>query len=230
MPKASDLVVDEIRRRVIRERLPVGYRLPTELELMEQHGLGRVTVREALRVLERDGLIEVKRGPKGGIFVTKPDVRQLGSAFALLFAIRDTRLGHFSTFRGYVEPVVARLAAMNATDEQRENLVRATEQGRAESTSRAVDFHSMVAEMCGNDMFEFMIDAINVSFERHFRHDMITETDREDTDFAHRRIAQKIAAGDADGAERAMSSHLLAYDEYLKKNGLTEEPLFPEGV
>ena len=124
IPKASDVVIAEIRERILFHRLPVGTRLPNETELMEQYGLGRVTIREALRVLERDGLVDIRRGPTGGIFVRHTDISQVSDAMAMLFRFSDTTLGEASEFRSLLEPRVARLAALNATDAQLEQIAK----------------------------------------------------------------------------------------------------------
>ncbi|MCZ4497556.1 MAG: hypothetical protein JWQ74_109 [Marmoricola sp.] len=192
---------------------------------MEEHGLGRVTVREALRILERDGLVEVRRGPSGGIFVRHAEIRQVSEALALLFSFRDTTLGEFAAFRLLVEPRVAHLAATHATQEQRLGLVRAAE---AEvDTPRTADIHSLIAEACGNDVFEFVLKSMHSSLVGHFRFELITPEHREATNRAHMKIAQAIADSDAEAAENAMRRHLKTYAAYLRENSLDSEPIFP---
>jgi DNA-binding FadR family transcriptional regulator len=225
IPKASDLVVSSIRNKILFERLPVGTRLPSEVELMEENGLGRVTVREALRILERQGLVEVRRGPSGGIFVRHADIRQVSEALALLFSLRDTTLGEFADFRQLVEPRVAYLAAVNASDEQRAALVRAAES--EQDTARTADMHSLIADACGNDVFEFVVKSMHSSLAGHFRYDHITPENRAETALAHLKIAAAIAAGDARGAEKAMHRHIETYGLYLREHGLDTEPIVP---
>lgn len=64
--RAADLIAGQIRRRIIRGELAVGETLPTENELLTQFGVSRPTLREAIRVLESESLVEVKRGSRGG--------------------------------------------------------------------------------------------------------------------------------------------------------------------
>lgn len=225
IPKASDLVVNSIRNKILFERLPVGARLPSEIELMEEHGLGRVTVREALRILERQGLVEVRRGPNGGIFVRHADIRQVSDALALLFSFRDTTLGEFADFRLLVEPRVAYLAALNASDDQRIALVLAAESEG--DNARTADMHSLIADACGNDVFEFTMKSMHRSLAGHFRHEFITPENRDETARAHLKIAEAIASGDAEVAERSMRRHITTYGLYLREHGLDTEPIVP---
>ncbi|WP_459976700.1 FadR/GntR family transcriptional regulator, partial [Mycobacterium avium] len=72
--RAAEVIAGQIRRRIIRGELGEGEALPTENELLIQFGVSRPTLREAIRVLESESLIEVKRGSRGGIRVSVPRV------------------------------------------------------------------------------------------------------------------------------------------------------------
>lgn len=225
IPKASDVVVAALRHKILSERLDVGTRLPSESELMDEYGFGRVSVREALRILERDGLVDVRRGPHGGIFVRHTDIGKVSEALALMFSFRDTTLGEFATFRLHVEPMVARLAAQNGTPEARAELLK---DAKADlSTKASADLHGRVADLCGNDVFELVMKAMHVSLAGHFRHELISPEHYEATARAHVKIATAIAAGDGDAAEKAMQRHLEVYRDYLKDVELDEEPIVP---
>lgn len=225
IPKASDYVVNAIRSEILGGNLAVGTRLQSETELADRFGLGRVTVREALRLLERDGLVTIRRGPSGGIFVSHPNISQVSEALALLLRMRNTSLGAFAAFRLQVEPLVTELAAINATDEQRERILAVA---RADlGVERTADLHDMVAEASGNDVFEFTLKAMHVALDSHFREERITAENRDGTRRAHERIAERIAARDPAGARAAMERHLLTYQEYLETSGLIDEPVIP---
>lgn len=227
IPKASDVVVAAIRTRIVSQRLPVGTRLPSEVEMMDEYGLGRVTVREALRILERDGLIDVRRGPSGGIFVRHTDISQVSDALALLFSFRDTTLGEFAQFRLQLEPFVAKLAAANATQEQRAGLEEAVAAER--DASRTADVHSLIAAACGNDVFELVLKSMHSSLVGHFRYELITPEHVEATGRAHAKIVKAIVSGEGSTAERAMRRHLETYAQYLAENGLDAQPILPRG-
>lgn len=228
LPKASDLVVRELRAQILDQKLPVGTKLPSEVELAESFGLGRVTIREALRLLERDGLVVMKRGPSGGIFVRHPDVDQVSQAVALLVKLRGTTLGEYAVFRLATEPTIAALAAVNATEEQKQHLVEiASVDVPAGSSSATGDFHEELSAVCGNDFFALTQKATHVALHMHFREEKISDENRGLTLRAHEKIAKLVAAGDADGAKKAMEKHLIAYQEFIRKAGLEGESVIP---
>lgn len=210
---------------ILRRRLPVGTRLPSVDELMVEYGLGRVTVREALRILENDGLIDIRRGPTGGVFVRQVDIRQVSEALGLLFNSNGITIGEFADFRLLVEPEIARLAALNATPEQRSELVNEAETER--EAWQSAGLHNVLAGACGNGVFEFVMKAMQAPLSGHFRHNLISHEDEEITAQAHTKIAKCVADGDAPGAEKAMRRHLVAWKEYIVIHGLENESIFP---
>lgn len=226
LPKASDLVVTALRERIIARRLPVGAQLPSETDLMAEHQVGRVTVREALRLLERDGLIEVRRGTKGGIFVRHPEIHQVSEVITLLFGVNETTLREFVEFRQLVEPTAAALAATNISPEQREQLARMVADD--EDLIRVPDLHVLVAEATGNGVLAVALNALHHPFGEHFRPSKINSDHMRETSAAHSKIARLILEGDADGARRAMSVHIDAYRDYLEREELLDEPIIPE--
>lgn len=227
IPKASDVIVSAVRQRILNERLPVGFRLASEAELMNEFGFGRVTVREALRLLERDGLIEIRRGPGGGIKVRHPDISQVSDAISLVFNMQGVTLREFQAFRLMVEPAVAALAAVHATDEQRKAILESADEDPT-YLGRVVDLHTLIGQAAGNGVVAVVLQALHRPFSMHFREEKISTQDTEATAQAHRKIARAISAGDPVVAERAMKRHLDAYAKYLEEVGLIDEPIVPE--
>ncbi len=229
LTKASEVIVTALRDRILYDRLPVGSQLPSESELMEEFGLGRVTVRESLRLLERDGIIEIRRGPSGGVYVGSPDVMRLSEVFTVLLAIRDTRLREFVQFRWLVEPEAARLAALNATDEQRAALQDAVK-NEGKYFGQTVDIHAMIAEASGNSVLSMSFQAIHDSFVHQHRDSFVRPVDVEGTRKAHARIVSHIVEGRADEAEEAMRKHLRGYEQRMVETGLIDDALVPRSA
>lgn len=228
--KASDVVVSYVRDLIVVGQLPEGERLPSEADLMERFSLGRVTVREALRILERDGLVEPRRGPNGGLFVSHTDIEQVSEALALIFGLRRTTLGEFADFRLQIEPQVARLAAEHASGAQRRDLLASCAVAHPDTGYvYAADFHNLVAKACGNDVYELVVRSMSASLARHFRHELITSRHIDGNHQAHTRIAEHIAAGDATRAEKAMRTHLKHYRAFVFEQNLEGAPIFPLG-
>ena len=234
LAKASDVVVLRLREQIINQRLPKGTPLPSESDLMNLYGVGRVAVREALRLLERDGLIEVRRGAHGGVFVTHPEIHQVSDAVALLFAMRDTTLGEFVEFRQLVEPAAAAEAAKHLSQQHRSEMIQLLEGGGEalheapeDYAARTPDLHFLVAEATGNGVIAVLLNALQGAFVGHYRRAQIEDSHMHGTSAAHRKIASRILAGDAAGAEQAMHVHLAAYKQYLENENLLREPIIP---
>jgi DNA-binding FadR family transcriptional regulator len=115
--KAAALAADELRRRIATGELAPGDRLPSEDGLMAEFDLARTTLREALRILESEGLITVQRGRRGGPRVTRPPIDNLARGLALHLQMEGTTLRDLDTARQVIEPVLAANMASSCTEE-----------------------------------------------------------------------------------------------------------------
>src|ERR1700754_1763588 len=111
--RMSEAIVEQIRGLIRSEQLRPGDRLPSERDLGEQMGVSRVTVREAMRVLEAGGLIEIRVGARGGAIVTTPNSTKLGTGLADLISLSPLTAAEVTEARqvfelGIIPLVVAR--------------------------------------------------------------------------------------------------------------------------
>lgn len=209
VPPAYAAVVDRLRRSIALGIVAPGERLPSERALSTGLGVSRVTVREALRVLQGQGLIVTKRGGSGGAIVT-PLLAHSGDALADA-SVRN-RIERVFEFRLAVETMAARLAAQRRGDADVAILARCQEAVRASERSgdfRRADstFHLAVADASGNPMLRQSIEdaravAFNVLDARPFR------VLREATAAGHGAVLDAIAARRPDAAAEAMAEHL----------------------
>src|SRR4051812_3996312 len=91
--RISEVIVEQVRLLIREGKLVPGDRLPSERSLCERFGVSRVTVREALRVLEANGLVEIRVGARGGAFVTLPSSERLGEGLAELLTLAPMTAG-----------------------------------------------------------------------------------------------------------------------------------------
>lgn len=119
----EDIVI-QVQDAIIKGQLKAGDRLPNERELGGLFGVSRPTLREAIRVLEADGMVEVRRGTNGGTFIAEPKAQQVGQALAALIRFRGATVMELAEFRGNFEAETAYWAAKRATPQQ---IVRLTE-------------------------------------------------------------------------------------------------------
>lgn len=230
VPKASDVLADRLRGEILGRGMQAGDSLPSEAGLIAEHGFSRGTVREALRLLESDGLIEIKRGPHGGIRVARPDLTQVTRSLALRLTLSGTTMRAFSDFRQLVEPAAAAAAAREATEEQRGWLIALADAGtpRSSSWEPSVEFHEALGVCSNNEILRVVIAAFGQELTWHVPGEGLTEQDMADTQRAHRSIARAVAAGDPDRAWKAMLRHLQQFEKVLTEKGRLDEPVLPK--
>ena len=115
--KATDMIADQIRRRIFAGDYQVDEMLPSEAQLVEQTASSSTSVRGALRILETQGLIRVRQGRSGGATVQMPGQAELESTMSQLIRGQDISLSELLGMQDAIEPLCARLAAMNRTDD-----------------------------------------------------------------------------------------------------------------
>ncbi|MDZ5445048.1 FadR/GntR family transcriptional regulator [Micromonospora sp. 4G57] len=140
--RASRVIVDQIKMLIHDGRLKPGDRLPSERDLCQRFAVSRVTVREALRMLEAGGLVTIRVGARGGAFVTTPSPEQLGEGLADLLSVSRLTAPNVTEARKIVELGVLPLAMERATDADVQALLAMVEEGR-----KAVDAGEYTMEM-----------------------------------------------------------------------------------
>lgn len=227
VPKASDVLVLSLRARILGEGMQPGDALPSEAELIESYQMSRGTVREALRLLETDGLISIKRGPGGGVRVRHPDLSQVSRSLALLFTADRTTLADFLAFRMLVEPEAAAEAARSATPEQQQWLLELGSQPCEASPSLdwAPRFHGAIGECSNNGVYQVILGAMHRVLEWHVFTEALSASDIERTGDAHRALAEAISRRDAERAAKIMRRHLESFEAAVAKLGRLHEPV-----
>ncbi len=188
--------------------------LPSERDLARETGVSRPVVREAIRNLQMQGLVEVKHGI-GVLAVNKPH-RPLMGAFELVTAQHKTRLEQFAEARLVIEPGVARLAAIRATGKEI-RLLRANIQEHAAATQATaaveldLEFHRLLAQTAGNQILLTILDAL-ADLGRQTRSISMKALGMAHTIGGavkqHTLVLDAVEAKDADAAETRMRTHI----------------------
>src|ERR1700683_422035 len=121
-PKAALLVAQRVIRDVVREGMRPGDLLPPERVMLETYETGRGTLREALRLLEFQGVIALKPGPRGGPVLLDPDASHLGNTVVLLMQLKEAPFRTIIEVRSALEPVISSLAAERISEEALDRL------------------------------------------------------------------------------------------------------------
>lgn len=222
VPKASDVLASQLRSRILEGRLPPGRMLPTERTLAEESRLSRTAVREALRILEIEGLVSTRPGRAGGSFVRRPDAGSIARSVEVFVRGRQIRFQAILEAREQIEPICAELAARHRTDEDLELLEEMT--GRVEAVEDDIPafltenahWHVSIARVSHNELLAaFMLAIGEVVRAATDIKDFNSAEVRKGALKAHRRVLAAIAAGDAPKARAAMERHVHAYREQV---------------
>jgi len=227
---AYDAVAALIQTSILVGDLRPGSRLPDESELAERHGVGRSTVREALRVLSGRGWVHTVRGPTGGVFVSQPDAqamgRDLGDDLAFLIGGESVSFAEVLEARHIHEETAVRLAAARAGPAEVERIRRLAEMGNhladdPERFTRAnVEFHVAVSEATHNRLLLLWMWAMRQVLEGVMGAAASTRERRLHVAKQHVAIANAIAARDPEAAVAAMGLHLRDFEtDYLELKG-----------
>jgi GntR family transcriptional regulator, transcriptional repressor for pyruvate dehydrogenase complex len=220
VPKASDILAERLRGLILSGKIPEGERLPTERELVEDSGLSRSSVREALRALEVEGLIATRPGRAGGSTVTLPGSGSVARSMELFVKTHGIRLPALLDCRLAVEPFLAGRAAENRTEEDLAR-IRDLHAQFTRSTNDVLaykrinlDWHLAVARASGNEVLIVLMEAISQPiYDAADYKEVTTKRIRDETVKAHAAIVDAIEIRDAAAAVSRMQRHLSAYIE-----------------
>ena len=213
--RASQQIVDQIVALLRSGRLEAGDRLPSERQLAEAFGVSRVTVRDAIRVLQARGLMEVKVGVSGGAFVTAPSADVLGERLTDVLTMSTITPDEVAETRLVMELGILDLALERVTADDLAGLGVICEQAEeAQAAGRydrglANDFHARLAAASHN----WAVTQMAESFRGPLR--MAALRLREPEDDAHQRtvedhraLLEALRAGDRSEARAVMVRHL----------------------
>ncbi|WP_232295118.1 FadR/GntR family transcriptional regulator [Parafrankia sp. EUN1f] len=220
----AELVAAEVRRRIVGGELRDGDELPRESDMQDEFQVSRPSVREALRILETEGLVRIRRGKVGGGVVRRPTAASAAYHLALTLKAHSVTHEDLATARLAIEPSCASLAAglpdRRAVVAELTRLVddSATCPTTSAFTEAAQAFHLRLTELCGNTTMTLLAGTLEAvwSFQESRVARVILDTEdhpdnmkmRRRAIASHRRLIAAIAAGDSDRANREMRKHI----------------------
>jgi DNA-binding FadR family transcriptional regulator len=223
VPKASDVLANDLRERILRGEFPEGTSLPPERDIVAQTQMSRTTVREALRILQVQGLIRIKTGRTGGAYVQRPGGDSVADSVSLLIRGRQIRMTALLEAREGVEPVCAQLAAKYRTDADLDQLDKAnvaiSMDGPLDDFLRAnVDWHLAVAAASHNELLTGFMSALSRAiYAATDNQGFVDAGVRRTTIRAHQKITEAIRAQDTEAARRRMTRHVHEYAEAISE-------------
>lgn len=175
--RASEEIALQVEAAVMDGRLPPGERLPSEREMQSQFGTGRGVVREAIKILKQKGLLEVRKGAKGGAYVRQLDVVNVSESLALFLKQHPVDPEKLIQFRETVDRTITQLAITHATQKEKdellklavklETMLREPEPDISLTSEMDRKLNIMLARMAQNPLFEWVMHAIQMGFSSH---------------------------------------------------------------
>ena len=209
----SDQIADVIQKRILENNLEIGSHLPSEKDMAAEFEVSRSVIREALRILEMSGLVDIRKGPTGGIFVTNVYHAPIKRSLSNLISSGDITIEHLFEARLLIEPGIAREAAQHARKEDLRKLDDLFKDSEAHLDDPArlkqnnLRFHLLLAKASGNPVLAIMLesviellverimDFVDLALERHFL-------------AIHREIFEVIAEHKPDEAEKLIKADI----------------------
>ena len=212
--RMSEAIVDQIKTLIRTNRLRPGDRLPSERELCQRMGVSRVTVREALRILEAGGLVEIRVGARGGAFVTTPSSERLGAGLADLITLAPVTAVEVTEARLIFELGIIPTIVERATDEDITGLRELTTAHIAAlrrdeyTVAKSAEFHNRLAACTHNLAIEMLMQSFHGPLLMSLREAATAALMGQRGVYEHRDVVEAIAARDAAKVTEIMHRHL----------------------
>ena len=235
-PRLADMVASVLRERIVNGELGDGDLLPKQDELLEEFRISRPSLREALRILESEGLLTVRRGNVGGSVVEAPNAESSAYMFGLVLQSRHGTVADLADAIRHIEPITASLCAerkdrdRTVVPQLQANIARCeTVLGDGpQFTVLSRRFHEQLVAACGNQTLILMVGALESLWSEQERQwaqraeskgQYPVERYRREVVAAHKALLAAITAGQAEKAARIARRHLQESQHYSLAEG-----------
>jgi GntR family transcriptional repressor for pyruvate dehydrogenase complex len=213
--KLSEMIAAQILDEITSKDLVEGDPLTSEAAMLQVYEGGRASLREALRILETNGLITIKAGPNGGAVVGAVDPVQFGRMSSRYFQMSGATIRDLIDARLILEPAATALAAERRDPRGVETLQRWLDREERVKVSDdsvymsdAHDFHSILLSMSGNVILDLIALSIKDVFNSRVRSAIYPVSARKHVQEVHKEIAALVLAGQGEAAGKMMREHL----------------------
>jgi DNA-binding FadR family transcriptional regulator len=223
--RTYEALANHLREQILRGEIPPGAVLPNERDLCDQTGLSRGSVREALRILEAEGLVTTRAGRSGGRVARLPGAEGVGRSLDFFIRGQQVEFAAVLETMEALEPALAALAAEHRTPKD----IEALEEISREMADPSIDtaryqalnaaWHLAVARASHNALLIAVMQALGPRLHDPHVEDFISPEMRGVVAGAHARVQRAIVEGDVDAARRRMARHLRAYRDTVERVG-----------
>ena len=203
--KTAEVVARKIVASISARDIKPDELLDNESAMLVRYGIARGTLREALRILESQGVVTLKSGPGGGPVVARPAADALGRVLALHMQLHRITYAQLGDAFVILEPLLAEQAARRVAESKPTSEPRDPEEGE---TSAQSEFHHWVYRTAESDVLSLLAGAVGSVMSHHLRLNVDIDRLTQESAADHAKVRQRIRAGDAPGARSTMTAHV----------------------
>jgi len=223
--KISDQIIAQIRDIILAGDLKPGDKLGSEKELIAQFGVSKATLREALRVLEAMGLVEIRKGLAGGVFIAEVDMKTTIHSIINFLHFKAVSIKDITMLRYFVEPFIVRIAAQNATEQDIQKLKvmisneidepRPSLDLNKQDIKKGISFHRYLARLTHNPILILIMDFVDnllsdMKSQLHLGEEFYDRVKK-----SHGKVLDCLIKKDLEGAERELTADILSVGHYM---------------
>ena len=210
--KLPEQIADKLREMIIQENMQTGSKLPAEAELMARFGVSRSTVREAVKILQTERIVDIRQG-QGTFLCAMPGLAD--DPLGLRFADQQELIAKLLETRLLIEPNVAALAAQRRQEQHLQEMKALLDKmdnaylHGENYTPYDAQFHSVIADCTGNEVMKRLLPTIHESIRAGYRHTRGVEGSYQRASQCHLELYRAISEGDSDRARLAAQRHMV---------------------
>lgn len=220
----AEHVAQRLLERIIAAGLKPGSSFATEAELLTQFNVSRPTLRESLRILESQGVLDLRPGPGGGIIVRQPSIDTLAYGMSVFLRLHEVPFITVLKARELIEPALAFEAAMNGTEEDFAGLQASIERMKALDAQSDQEafleenrvFHGIIARASGNQVLEMFWSTIGILAAGEQHGVRYSVGNQAHVIKAHQRIVDACRARDGEAAAAEMEKHVMGLENLVR--------------
>lgn len=210
--KLPEQIADKLREMILEEDMKTGSKLPAEAELMVRFGVSRSTIREAVKILQTEHIVDIRQG-QGTFLCAMPGLKS--DPLGLRFADQEELIANLLQTRLLIEPGVAALASRMRKPEHLSHMKQLLEKmdsaylHEEDYTPYDFEFHSVIAQCTGNDVLQRLLPTIHESIQAGYHHTQHVEGSYQRASQCHLDLYRGISEGNSELARQAAQRHMI---------------------
>jgi GntR family transcriptional repressor for pyruvate dehydrogenase complex len=219
--KASDSIIRQVRELFISGQINPGDKLGTEKEIMNAFGVSKATLREACRVLEAMGIIEIRKGLSGGVFAAQVDMKTTINSIQGFLKFESVSIYDITMARYLLEPIIVRVVISKLSDIHIKKLKKIIQEAQTVDPKnlqvKGVSFHRYLARITENPILIIIMDFIDNLLEDMKKKAGVDNDFYDAMNDYHKNVTEYIIKGNISAAQKIIIQDILATGSCIAK-------------